>query len=630
MQKKYNDRVKAFFFKDYVFFIIFFAGVILSLALIIPLSKGLDKLDRKMLRQVTIDAGAGIQTEADYLLNQSKEMAENRIFDRFLSDGNAAGLISLSTEEARKRNIGGILIADKSGQVLSRVYAVSQRGDFVFHSTFWGKEAFEKGESYGVEAGATHPIIVFGAKRLEKEGQVLGLLVSAQIPDDKYANVFANKYLPDGAKVAFISKEDGLTGSNFDSSEERRLVEIYFSPDSGFNDKNGAELKASFNGGDYLVKNIVFESGYNGPIGNMIIFVPLDYNREALVLSIIITVFLALSLFVAVHFDRHMHRPILTIIVISTGIITIFLLTYFYSREAFRKEYLSLSSPPYLIYNSVMTISPNSATISTNFEHIISINIISGGESINVVEVEIRYDPTLLMVQEIKTTNSFCDQNFFVEKEIDNDNGMVRVVCGLPSPGFNDLKGVAFELAVRALKPGRASLWFGENTAVLANDGLGTNVLRNKTDASYLIVSGEMLARSNASESLLFSPSHPNLTRWYNNRTIIFTWLDFDANRYKYLLDKSIDVELDDRSWTTDSLTSFEIDSDGIHHFHLLAENTDGTVHRSRYPVKIDTTPPDAPLIRASALDVLAGGVVRFEFSSHDELSGLQSGFYVK
>lgn len=617
--------------KNNAFFIVFTVALILSFVLTAPIGAGFDKINQKKVQQIVTNAEKGIQMEADYLLSQSIEMDESRVFDRFISDSDSAGLISLSTEEARKRGMGEILIANRSGQVLSRVNSINQRGDFISNSTFGGREAFENGKSSGIDRGTTHPVIIFGAKSLEREGQISGLIVSAQILDDNYAEIFADKYLPGGAKVAFFSTEEGLIGSNIESLEDKRNLEIYLSPNSGLADKNMAELKVSFNGENYLVKNIVFESGYDDPIGNMVVFVPSNYSQEALALSFIVTLFFILFCLVAVYFNRHMHKPARLVATISLGVIVVFSLTYFYSKDFFRKEYLPLSSPPYLIYNSVMTINPNSATISTNFEQLVSVDILSGGESINVAEVEIKYDPTLLMVEEIRTTNSFCSQDLFIEREIDNDNGLVRVVCGLPSPGFNELRGTVFELAIRALKPGPASLWFGDNTAVFANDGLGTNVLRDSIGASYIVVADEMLEKSSTSSGpLLFSPTHPNLARWYNHRAVIFTWLGLDTYRYQYTLDRNDTVELEGDFEKTDSVASFEVSADGMYYFHLFAKDTEGVVRESQYQVKIDSTPPDAPLIKASTLDARVGEVVRFEFSSDDELSGLQSGFYVK
>jgi len=168
-----GKEIKKFFIKDYLFFIIFLAALIFSLVLTVPFTAIFKQINQKSVDKITADAQKAVQAEADYLVRQSREMDETRVFDRFLINKDSAGLISLGTEEARKRGIGGILVADEMGQVLSRTRSISQRGDFVFHGTFWGRETLEKGESYGIEKGVTHPIIIYGAKKLERNGNYL-------------------------------------------------------------------------------------------------------------------------------------------------------------------------------------------------------------------------------------------------------------------------------------------------------------------------------------------------------------------------------------------------------------------------------------------------------------------------
>ena len=625
-----GKKVKKFLIRDYLFFVVFGAALIFSFALVVPFASFFKQANQKSVSRIATDAENGIRAEADHLIRQSRELDEAGVFDRFLANKDSAGLISLGTEEVRRRGVGGILVADETGQVLSRTRAISQRGDFVFHSTFWGREALEKGESYGIEKGVTHPIIIFGAKKLEREGKLFGMIVSVQIPDDDYIKTFAKKYLPEGTKAAFFSKEKGLTGSNFETPEEKRLLEIYFSPGSDFNEKDGAQMKATLNGEGYYARNIVFESGYDGSFGNMILFIPHSHAREAAILAFLVVLVFVLAGLVAIRLDKHSHNTVFLILLILAGCAAIFPFSYFFTKTAYDREHISLSKSPYLIYNSTIAIDPDSATINLDFEHIVSVDIITGGESINAVDAVVKYDPLLARVEEIRTTNSFCDPGLFVEREIDNKKGEVRVVCGLPTPGFNELKGTAFELALQPLKPGRLSLWFGEETAGLANDGLGTNVLRNSAGASYLISEGGRGGMADASRVLVFSPSHPNSTRWYNNRAPFFTWIGADSYKYNYVFDQSPDTEPTGEILRTETTAFFEAKEDGTYYFHLLSKGEDEKSEVSRYPVKIDSTPPEAPLIKASAESVAVGEVLRFEFSSKDESSGLQATFYVK
>src|SRR3989338_2940908 len=631
MQKLQDGKkIKKFLTRDYLFFVIFGAVLIFSLLLIVPFTSLLKQINQKSVERITTDAENGIWAEADYLIRQSRELDEARVFDRLLANKDSAGLISIGTEEARKRGVGGILVADETGQVLSRTSAISQRGDFIFHSTFWGKEALEKGESHGIEKGVTHPIIIFGAKKLEREGKLFGIIVSAQIPNDDYMKAFAGKYLSKGTRIAFFSKEKGLIGSNFETLEEKRLLETYFSPGSDFNEKDEAQMKVTLNGGGYHARNIVFESGYDGSFGNMILFIPDNYNREAVILAFLMVLFFALAGLVVIRLDKHSHNTVFLILLVLAGSVAIFSLSYFFTKTAYEKERIFLSKPPYLIYNSTIAIDPDSATINLGLEHIISVDIQTGGEGINVVNAVVKYDPSFARVEEIRTTNSFCDPSLFLERKIDNEKGEVRVVCGFLTPGFTELKGTVFELVLQPLKPGRFSLQFGEETAVLANDGLGTNVLRDSTSASYLIAEGGRDGMTDASRVLVFSPSHPNTTRWYNNRSPFFTWSGYDSHKYSYAFDQNPDTEPTSQVLRTETIASFEAEEDGIYYFHLLSKGEDGKSEISHYPVKIDSTPPQVPSIKASAESVTVGEVVRFEFSSKDESSGLQPTFYVK
>jgi hypothetical protein len=80
----------------------------------------------------------------------------------------------------------------------------------------------------------------------------------------------------------------------------------------------------------------------------------------------------------------------------------------------------------------------------------------------------------------------------------------------------------------------------------------------------------------------------------------------------------------------TETVASFEAKKDGIYYFHLLSQREDEKSELSHYPIKIDSTPPMTLSVKASAESVAVGEVVRFELSSKDELSNLQSTFYVK
>jgi len=105
---------------------------------------------------------------------------------------------------------------------------------------------------------------------------------------------------------------------------------------------------------------------------------------------------------------------------------------------------------------------------------------------VNTVRTDLRFDPKMLEVTEISTKESFA--NIFVQKEFDNEAGYVRLAGGLPNPGFDGEGGLFGTVYFKALKTGVVKVEYLPTSMVLANDGKGTNVLKDLGSTSYIIV----------------------------------------------------------------------------------------------------------------------------------------------
>jgi hypothetical protein len=103
----------------------------------------------------------------------------------------------------------------------------------------------------------------------------------------------------------------------------------------------------------------------------------------------------------------------------------------------------------------------------------INIVVDSGDQSINAVGVIIDYDPAKAKIRDLDFTQSFCE--LFIEKIIDTRKGQIRILCGKPNPGLLGL-GIVGSIRLTKIYP-NAQFNFNSETQVLANDGLGTNVL---------------------------------------------------------------------------------------------------------------------------------------------------------
>lgn len=104
---------------------------------------------------------------------------------------------------------------------------------------------------------------------------------------------------------------------------------------------------------------------------------------------------------------------------------------------------------------------------------------------INAVQADIGFDKERIEVVDISTKDSFA--TVFLQKEINNDLGYARISGGLPNPGFNAPSGLFSTVYLRGKKPGLAQIYFLDTSLVLANDGKGTNVIKEFSTMSYLI-----------------------------------------------------------------------------------------------------------------------------------------------
>lgn len=115
----------------------------------------------------------------------------------------------------------------------------------------------------------------------------------------------------------------------------------------------------------------------------------------------------------------------------------------------------------------------------------IDLNINSNGVYVNAVQADIGFNPEKIQIEKISLDNSFA--NIFIQQEINNEDGYMRLTGGLPSPGYNGEKGHFATVYFKSKQAGLFEIQFLPSSMVLANDGNGTNVLKSYPKSSYLI-----------------------------------------------------------------------------------------------------------------------------------------------
>jgi len=107
---------------------------------------------------------------------------------------------------------------------------------------------------------------------------------------------------------------------------------------------------------------------------------------------------------------------------------------------------------------------------------------------INAAQTDLTFDPKIIQAIDISTEESFAE--IFLQKEIDNENGLVIISGGLPNPGFSGENCKFATVLFMPLKEGETTLQFSNTSMVLANDGRGTNILKNVSSVPIVITDG--------------------------------------------------------------------------------------------------------------------------------------------
>ncbi len=124
---------------------------------------------------------------------------------------------------------------------------------------------------------------------------------------------------------------------------------------------------------------------------------------------------------------------------------------------------------------------------------------------INAVQADIGFDAERLEVVDISTEGSFA--TVFIQKEIDNKIGYARLAGGLPNPGFSGKTGIFGTVFFRGKNPGLAKVEFLPSSLVLANNGRGSNVLRQFGAVYYLILPERISEREKEEQESVIKPA---------------------------------------------------------------------------------------------------------------------------
>ena len=298
-------------------------------------------------------------------------------------------------------------------------------------------------------------------------------------------------------------------------------------------------------------------------------------------------------------------------------------------------------------------MSPASGSFILGSTFDVSLIINTEGVPINTIEAELTFPPDKLQIANPSLGKSIV-QIWASPPTFSNQEGRIYFIGGIPTPGINTSEGIVQSFTFRVVSPGEAKISFGKNTSVLANDGLGTKVLKQTSPASFRLI----LPPAQGPD--VFSPTHPEQGKWYRDPNPILKWSSNGQSQgFSYSIDHDPNTAPDTVVDTLNAEATFSNLDSGIWYFHVRERAGGSWGGVSHYFLNIDTQPPaaykvsvspnertpatPAPILRFFTTDSLSGfdhfelkvvplkngpneSTFFFETGSPYQLTGLQGG----
>lgn len=264
--------------------------------------------------------------------------------------------------------------------------------------------------------------------------------------------------------------------------------------------------------------------------------------------------------------------------------------------------------------NLRLTPAVGSFILGSTFD--VSVIMNTDNAPVNTIEVELNFPADKLQIANPSLGRSIV-QIWASPPTFSNREGRIYFIGGIPSPGINTSEGVVQSFTFRVVAPGAAKISFGKNTSVLANDGFGTNVLKQTSPAEFKLLLPPLQGPD------VFSPTHPEQGKWYRDPNPIMKWSGSpNPDGFSYLLDHNPNTAPPTSVMATTSEATFSNLESGIWYFHVREKAGGNWGGVSHYFLNIDTMPPAdfnievSPSVRTSARNPI------FRFFTTDSLAG--------
>ncbi len=261
-----------------------------------------------------------------------------------------------------------------------------------------------------------------------------------------------------------------------------------------------------------------------------------------------------------------------------------------------------------------------------------SVFVSSLDKSINAVSGSISFPTDKLEALSVSKVGSVI--SLWVQEPFFSNSGAIVNFEGIVlNPGFTGSAGKIITATFRVKAAGTASVAFSSGS-VLANDGVGTNILTGFGNAQFyfqevleavipsVVIPSKVQGALNAPK--ISSSTHSDSEKWYSLNNAKFSWpLASGITGVRLLVGRI--PEIIPTITHIPPVDSKEVSDleDGVWYFHVRLQNVAGWGDTAHFRFQIDTKKPDHFEISEIARKDLTDPKAKFRFDASDQTSGI-------
>ncbi|TSC57121.1 MAG: Uncharacterized protein Greene041679_430 [Parcubacteria group bacterium Greene0416_79] len=283
---------------------------------------------------------------------------------------------------------------------------------------------------------------------------------------------------------------------------------------------------------------------------------------------------------------------------------------------------------------ATLSLSPSSAAVMQGETVSVNVIVASADRAMNAASGLVSFPNDLLEVVSVSKANSIATL-WVEEPSFSNAIGTVSFEGVVLNPGFTGAAGRILTISFRGKSEGFAKLVFSSGS-VLANDGLGTEILSGTSGTSIAIkrptaapakkesVPRDTSSRSDAASVVITSETHPDQAKWYRDNSPGFSWtLPSGALEVRTIISESPRAAPSIRYSPPIAEKKVTDLPDGTFYFLLQVRTVGGWGPVTRFQVNIDKTPPEKFRIKFPHGTVGLNPQPIILFNSTDKTSGV-------